>query len=364
MKVAHVIYSFNIGGAEILLREAFESKIIQEETDSWLLILHKKHQNLLPELKTSNVKVFDLFSIRLITEYFRLLHFLNSNKFQVVHTHLAIAGIIILSMKIWGLRAKVVYTEHSFVTSYRKLVFFLLGLCYKFFDTVVFISHEVQKNVNDSRRIYWFYSNKNGIVIYNGVNVKKFVPKVVSSSREKLIIGTIASMRKEKRLDRWIEIARAIDNKYPNRFHFIMGGDGSEKPYVEELVDKYNLGKIISLPGIVFNTNEVFPKFDIFLMTSDFEGLGVALLEAMACGCVPVASNVGGIKNLAFENFGLKYNIGSNQVIIEFIGQLLDDHHKLTRYKKEASEFVSKNYSLDKQICSLLQTYQKVIQKC
>lgn len=363
LKVAHVIKCFNRGGAEVLLREAFENKITIDQTDSSIIILHKKHLELLPDLKTEKVEIFNLFSIYFLLEYLRLFRFLSKNKYHVIHTHLPVAGIIILSMKLLGLRTKVLYTEHNIISSYHKLVYILLGFMYKYFDGIVFISKIVQESAIKSKKGSWFYCCRLGEVIYNGINTEKFTPIANVKNTNKLIIGTIASMRRQKRLDRWVEIAKSINETYPDRFLFVMGGDGVEKVLVEELISKYNLLHVFSLPGAIVNTPKVFAEFDVFLMTSDYEGLGIALLEAMACGCVPVASNVGGIKNIAFEPFGLKYDINQKEEIVKFVGLLLNDNEKMNQFKRDARVYVSNDFSIERQLNSLLQFYQKVIQK-
>jgi glycosyltransferase involved in cell wall biosynthesis len=362
IKVVQIIKSFNRGGAEILLKEAFEDELFScKQTESWLVVLHKGHISLLPDLNTKRIIVLNLFSFAFFSEYYKLYRFLKVNKFEIIHTHLALAGIIVMILKlISGLRAKVIYTEHSMISSYHKLVFFLNGILYRFYDYVVFISPEVELNVKASG--YKFFYKYNGEVVYNGVNVDKFVP-TVKDKNSKLTIGTIASMRKEKRLDRWVAIAAEIELQFPNKFNFIIGGDGTEMNTVKDSIDKYNLINKIKLPGIVYRTQDLYPQFDVFLMTSDFEGLGVALLEAMSCGCIPVATNVGGIKNIIFSSNGLKFEPDDHKSVLEFLGEMLNDKNKSFKSKQEVREIVVTNYSLRRQLDQLLSIYKNALIK-
>src|SRR5206468_7422408 len=122
-----------------------------------------------------------------------------------------------------------------------------------------------------------------------------------------LTVGLVARFRPQKRVDRWVEVAAAIHKKNSN-IKFIMVGDGPDDEILRQKVSELNLNDIIELPGKLSDTFSAYKRIDIFLLTSDFEGLPLALLEAMSCGCVPVVSNVGGIKQLDFTDIGHKFD--------------------------------------------------------
>jgi hypothetical protein len=72
MKVAQVIKSFEIGGAEVLLRETFENEnFVNVETDSSIIVLNKKRLKLLESLKIKKIYTFNLFSFLFITQAFK-----------------------------------------------------------------------------------------------------------------------------------------------------------------------------------------------------------------------------------------------------------------------------------------------------
>ncbi|SEJ31020.1 Glycosyltransferase involved in cell wall bisynthesis [Azotobacter beijerinckii] len=66
-------------------------------------------------------------------------------------------------------------------------------------------------------------------------------------------------------------------------------GEGRQRAQLEALIGELGIGGDLALPGFVSNPYAAFSRAALFVLSSDFEGLGNALIEAMACGC-PVVS--------------------------------------------------------------------------
>jgi glycosyltransferase involved in cell wall biosynthesis len=130
---------------------------------------------------------------------------------------------------------------------------------------------------------------------------------------------------------------------------------------LRQKIAELNLTGVIELTGKLSDTFSAYKKIDIFLLTSDFEGLPLALLEAMSCGCVPVVSNVGGIKQLDFGGVGFKFNEFDAQQIADKINCYSIHPPKYFEESAKAREFVIKNYSLTKQVNEIIDLYQEMI---
>jgi glycosyltransferase involved in cell wall biosynthesis len=94
------------------------------------------------------------------------------------------------------------------------------------------------------------------------------------------------------------------------------------------------------------------------LLTSDFEGLPLALLEAMSCGCIPVVSNVGGIKQLSLEGIGYKFDDFDARQIAEIIVGYFLQPEKLKAESEKARNLIVQKFSLHSQLSQLLQLYE------
>lgn len=363
-KIAIIIRAFNRGGAEVLIREMFANKKFNKTiADCDLIILDGKRIELLKDLKNVNYYIINIFSssyLNLFCEYYKLYKLIKEKKYQLLHSHLPNAAILVRFLKLFLPRIKIVYSEHNIVDSYKKISFILNGLTYSKDDHTIFVSSEVEACVNRHKRP-GFYNYKNGSVIVNGIDPDKFNSphKFDLYKEDVLTVGTVVSFRKWKRLDRWIEVAESFKKNYPNvPVKFIIAGVGPEKKMIEKLISSKNLINCIELPGLIVDTVSVYSRLDIFLMTSEFEGLPVALLEAMSCSCIPVVSNVGGIKNLNFNDFGFKYETFNAEEISKVISEYYNDKKQIVIEGNKSRDFIVKNHSLNKQVEEYTRVYE------
>ena len=172
-------------------------------------------------------------------------------------------------------------------------------------------------------------------------------------------IGLVARFRPQKRVDRWVEVAAEIHKLNPN-IKFLMVGDGPDDDMLREKIKSLNMEDKIELPGMLSDTVAAFKRIDIFLLTSDFEGLPFAIMEAMSTGCVPVVSNVGGIKQLPFNGFGYKFDEFNAASIAKVIASYAVDPQKFKTESLTARNFVENNYSLTKQVHEIVDLYKEL----
>ena len=364
IKVAHVIRVFSYGGAEVLLREFFYSETFKAHVTSDLFVLDHKKLGLVPQVKDyiRNFYFYKITSAGFVTEYIKFLRQLKKNNYDIVHMHLPVAGWMTVLAKRFCPRTKFIYSEHNLVTFYSKYNYYLSGLTYGMFDSVVFVSDEVGEVVKQKQK-GWFFKTKNTETILNGIDTAKFndAHRNATAENKKLTVGLVARFRPQKRVDKWVEVAAEI-TKLTNEISFIMVGDGPDDAMLREKIKANGLSEAIQLPGQLSDTVSAYKQIDIFLLTSDFEGLPLALLEAMSCGCVPVISNVGGIKQLQFDGFGYKYDAFDAKKIAEEVVGYTIDKQKFLAESKRAREFVVKNYSLEKQVREIIKLYQRSIE--
>jgi len=159
-----------------------------------------------------------------------------------------------------------------------------------------------------------------------------------------------------------VEVAAAIHQKN-SAIQFIMVGDGPDDDMLRQKIAEYKLDGIIQLPGKLNDTLSVYKQIDIFLLTSDFEGLPLALLEAMSCGCIPVVSNVGGIKQLDFGGVGYKFDGFNPEAIADEVVAYTQNPESYFTQSSKAREFVIKYYSLTKQVNEIIDLYRGMMGK-
>jgi len=362
IKVAHVIRVFSYGGAEILLRECLSHPYFKDHVTSDLYILDHKKLGLVDEAKPNlnTVRYFKISSWKFIFEYVRFLRHIVKSGYDIVHIHLPVAGWMTIPAKLFTHNTKFIYSEHNLVTWYTKYNYYLIGLAYSFFDCVMYVSHEVNETIKKLQKGRFFKPEKT-ITILNGVDTSKFLypHRFEKNANKKFTVGLVARFRPQKRVDRWIEVAAEVYKLDP-AINFLMIGDGPDDNMLRERIRALNMQGKVKLPGMLSNTVDAFKQMDIFLLTSDFEGLPLALLEAMSTGCVPVISNVGGIKQLSFDDFGFKFDEFNAVTIAKVIAAYAADPEKLKTEGLNARRFVEENFSLTKQVQEIVELYKEI----
>jgi glycosyltransferase involved in cell wall biosynthesis len=208
-------------------------------------------------------------------------------------------------------------------------------------------------------------------LVVNGVDTDKFnrsvsqisVRKELGIEENDKVIIAAAVFRKQKRLDLWLRVAKQVLEKNP-QCKLVLIGDGPEKQLLMSLASELNLGNNIIFTGLKENVRPYFAIGDIYLMTSDFEGLPVALLEAMSMGCAPIATKVGGIPEVIENaNSGFLCEAGDANAIAEKVNELINNEQLLKTIQTNARKRIEENFSMKNMVKKLENIYEEILCK-
>ena len=207
--------------------------------------------------------------------------------------HGNIGGLIYFLPYLFFHRIKLIYTAHTladkeFGSFKRYLINILLK---KGKITAVGISPEIRKSLATT---YKYNINKIPL-IYNGIDVNSFSDQKDFS--KKISLGHVGRFEEVKNHRTIIEVFFNLKKLNPNLTLRLVGEGSLFLNYRNEF--KHNEG--IIFVGKSEKVQEELKKIHLFLIPSFYEGLPLAVLEAMASGCVIVGSNVGGLKDLIEE---------------------------------------------------------------
>ena len=139
-------------------------------------------------------------------------------------------------------------------------------------------------------------------VIKNFVNCELYHPDnekkgaaAYAPNGEKLLIH-LSNFRPVKRVLDCIRILAEVRKSVPARL--LMAGDGPERGPAEHLARALKVDRDVLFLGKQNHVERLIPLAHVLLMPSEMESFGLAALEAMACGVVPVATRVGGVPEL------------------------------------------------------------------
>ena len=167
----------------------------------------------------------------------------------------------------------------------RKIRDFL----YCFADGVVM---QTQKNKAYFSKIV----QKKSEVIYNPVNLKEYAGISLNLEREKTIV-TAGRLMPQKNQKMMIRAFKTVADKYPE-YQLIIYGEGPSRDYLEQLILKLELEGNVKLPGNTTRVHDCIRTAGMFVLSSDYEGMPNALIEAMCLGLPVISTKVSGATDL------------------------------------------------------------------
>lgn len=367
LRVAQLIKSLGRGGAETVLRECLRCAGSRVDYSIGYFLPHKRA--LVPELEDlgASVTCFSApteFQMLLATR--RVARWLREIDADLLHCHLPLAGVIgRLAGKVAGV--PVVYTEHNLQARYHPLTYRANRATWGLQQAVIAVSSDVAGSIE--ARI------GNGVpvrTIPNGVDVDRFRPDpqrgVALRSRMGIpadvpLVGTVAVFRTQKKLDDWLHAARVLVETHSDA-HFLVVGDGPLREELEQLVRRLGLLDRVTFPGLQTDVRDHLAAMDVYMMSSIFEGLPIALLEAMAMGVPPVVTNVGGIGEVVEDRTsGLLTEPGDPERLAGLASLLLDDRDLRGAMGAAARSRVESQYSVRRMSDDIHEMYLELVEQ-
>ena len=164
-----------------------------------------------------------------------------------------------------------------------------------------------------------------GYVIYNPIFLpKEYVGNAINTKKKNRIVS-VARITKQKNPEMLIRAFKKFHLKHPE-YTLTMYGDGEDRDYVLDLIEIEGLSSYISLPGAKRNIWDEIVDARCFVMTSWYEGMPNALLEAMCLGLPCVSTKVSGAVDLIKngEN-GILVDLDDDDAFSEALCKIVDD---------------------------------------
>jgi glycosyltransferase involved in cell wall biosynthesis len=257
----------------------------------------------MPHMKDRIAPLSDLLTL------LQLIRLIRRERFTVVHTHCAKAGLIGRIAARLAHTPVVVHTFHAFAVNdftgaLRRAVYLFLDRCVRrLANHYVAVSPRVAREAVERRlappgRI---------VVVPSAVELAHIPHEADPAVRTELgiadgvpIVGTVGRFCHQKAPLDFVRMAAIVQNVRPETA-FVMVGDATLEsvPLEQETRDEASrLGVDIAFTGFRADAPRIAAAMDVFVISSLYEGLGRALTEAMASGCPVVATAVNGVPDL------------------------------------------------------------------
>lgn len=303
-KILHIITSLHTGGAEKLIVDlAPKLKNLGHTVD--VLLFDGSDTPFKQQLATLNVNILTLSnggSVYNPLHICKLIPILR--KYDIIHTHNT-APQLFTSIANLFCKKTLITTEHNTTNRRREWWWYkpIDRFMYNQYDKIICISDQAEKNL----RSYLGKCKTNITTIYNGVDIDKYASAVASNELQTIApncraIVMVAGFRYQKDQDTLIRATALL----PQQFHTFFIGDGERKQQCEVLAQTEGIADRVHFMGIRMNIPELLKAADYVVLSSHWEGFGLAAVEGMCSGRPVVVSNVEGLAQIV-ENSGIVF---------------------------------------------------------
>ncbi len=260
---------------------------------------------------------------------------LRKERTDILHAHLPYSGIVgRLASKFTPVKS-VVYSEHNVWERYHRLTHFANRMTFKWNDAVVAVSGDVEKSIRSG-------INLNGHprldTISNGVDVEKLRPiskdqgwlkAELGIPAENRIVVNVANFTPKKRHIDLLTAARRVVAERPD-VSFVLVGQGPLLEEMQAAATGLGLDGKVFFTGLRKDAREIIAAADLFVLSSQFEGMPVSVLEAMSSRTPVLSTRVGGLPEMIVDGEeGTLVEPHDPQLLAASITSLLSDDQKL-----------------------------------
>ncbi|MFN2201899.1 MAG: glycosyltransferase [Caldilineaceae bacterium] len=301
----------------------------------------------------------------------RLRRLIRKSRCDLLQADLPVSGVL---ARIAGrqMGVPVVYTEHNLQERYHPLTRWANKATYGWNNIAFAVSGEVANSIrrngltNSSTGCVDVRTLPNGVpveTIRSGATQLDTLRSELSLSNKGPLVGTVAVFRPEKRLLDWLEVARKVARAHEDVL-FLLVGDGPELPAVRRRAQELGLTDRVILTGFRADGRRLIALLDVFLMTSIYEGLPMAMLEAMALGKPVVATSVGGIPEVISSGTeGFVADAGDIEQLAAYVNALLSNPHAAKDMGEAAYLKVKRSYHTRGRVSVMESAYLELLER-
>ena len=225
-----------------------------------------------------------------------------------------------------GLNRKIIINERNdpkkqtipYIWKILRIIFY--GLAFK-----------IVKNIPDNKKEKNYFKNKT-IFIPNPLMLEKGNNNI---KKEKIILS-VARLTYQKNIDLLLHSFSKSD-AIKNNWKLIILGKGPDEKKLKQMTKKLNISKFVIFQGLVKKINFWYKKAGIFVLSSRFEGMPNALIEAIFFKSSIIGSDITGIKYFIKHNFnGLLFKNNNEESLTKCINFLIKNRMVRNKFTKNA----------------------------
>ena len=273
---------------------------------------------------------------------------------DVVHAHMVHANIFTRINRIGCAIPKLICTAHNSNEGGR-----LRMIAYRLTNFLSDFNSNVSQEATESLISKGAFNKNNLTTVYNGIDLIKFKSFKTEKKNDEIMILSVGRFNEQKdypNLFRAIKILK--DNNLIEKIKFYIAGDGELRSELEQLIKILNISDNVTLLGIRSDIPELMNQAHFFILPSAYEGFGLVVAEAMACGAFVIATNSGGVAEVMGDT-GILVPPKDSEALAQALEIAIKKTHlEVKENNLKARQRVEKLFSLEASVNKWLALYE------
>lgn len=373
IKILHCLNEGSIGGGQLHVLWFIQTcKEYFREFENHVLL---NESGLFTEqLQKENIP-FTVFSIDRIPKPNQILNlkkFISRSEYAVIHVHGGIPAFWLKLCVFVGYKGKIVYTYHGihfhyFNNLFRKFIYSNIDRFTNHLTDYIILTTQAELDIATERHLV--KNNKYRLIRFglpynendemNDDEIRQF--RIQYNLENKLVIGTIGRLHFQKGYDTFLQVIQSVVSKNPD-LSVIIIGDGPQKEWLESEIIHLDLQPKVILLGSVKNASRLISVFDIFLLTSRWEGFGLVNAEAFFRKKPVVSSRLKPVAELVDHNVnGFLAERENISEFVRYIQELIDHPELRKQFGENGYLKVTEEYQLKRMAHEITEVYRELI---
>lgn len=298
MKILYVITGLAQGGAERVLCD-LANKMFEDGHEVKIAYLTGEIQTK-PSYNEIELINIDLSKpLSLPRAYLKLSNIIRQYRPDVVHAHMIHANILTRLVRLSVPMKNLICTAHNSNEGGKWRM-----LAYRITNSLADSTTNVSKEAVIAFESMKAVPLNEMKTIYNGIDLDRFfydsnarndIALELEIEKNSKIILAVARFNEQKDYPNLLKAVYLLKKEYEYSFKLIIVGDGELRPIIESIIKKLKLKNDVVLLGRRDDIPKLMSAADLFVLSSKYEGFGLVVAEAMACECLVVATDCGGV---------------------------------------------------------------------
>lgn len=354
MKILYIITGLGFGGAEKVVCDLADQMVLKGHEVKIAYLTGDK----LMKPKSSNIEIIYLALNGIksfIPASIQYRNLLRSFRPDVVHAHMVHANIFVRLNRINQKIPKLICTAHNSNEGGK-----IRMLAYKYTNFLSDINTNVSKEASQAFINKGAFTKENLITVYNGIDLNKF--KFSNSKNDIVSIDdgftnflSVGRLNEQKDYPNLLNAISQLDVNLKVRFNIV--GDGELRLAIENLIDSMGIKNKVNLLGRRKDIATLMHQSDFFILPSKYEGFGLVVAEAMACGTFVIATDCGGVREVLGDT-GILVPPQDSQALAQAMQQALSlTDEQISSNNIRARKRIEELFSLEKSVEKWLEIY-------